>query len=108
MDVGKMLHDRREELGYTLDQVGAHCGVGKSTVRKWETGMIRNMRRDKIALLAEILRLDPLDIIADEAPAPAPALTDLEIRLLAAFRGADETIRGVAMELLESHQKREG
>lgn len=50
---------RREELHMTLEEVGNIVGVGKSTVRKWETGQIENMRRDKIAALAKALRVSP-------------------------------------------------
>lgn len=49
----------REKHGLTLEEVARHVGVGKSTVRKWETGMIENMRRDKIAKLAEALYTTP-------------------------------------------------
>ena len=34
-------------------------GVGKSTVQKWESGAIENMRCDKIAALADILQTTP-------------------------------------------------
>lgn len=70
MNIGKKIHDRRIELGLTLEQVGDYCGVGKSTVRKWETGMIANMRRDKIAQLANILQISPVELI--DAPARPP------------------------------------
>ena len=49
----------RQERGLTLEQVADVVGVGKSTVRKWETGMIANMRRDKIADLAKVLGTTP-------------------------------------------------
>ena len=49
----------RLEKGLTLEQVAEVVGVGKSTVRKWETGMIANMRRDKIADLAKALGTTP-------------------------------------------------
>lgn len=49
----------REKNGLTLEDVGKVVGVGKSTVRKWETGDIANMRRDKIAKLAEALHTSP-------------------------------------------------
>ena len=49
----------RQEKGLTLEQVANVVGVGKSTVRKWETGMIANMRRDKIADLARALGTTP-------------------------------------------------
>lgn len=38
------LKRRRLELGMTLEDVGYFVGVGKSTVRKWENGMIDNMK----------------------------------------------------------------
>ena len=43
----------------TLEDLGDKVGVGKSTVRKWETGMIANMRRDKIKKVADALGTTP-------------------------------------------------
>ena len=54
---------RRRELNLTLEQIGNYVGVSKSTVKKWESGNIKNMRRDKIVLLSQILRVSPLDIL---------------------------------------------
>lgn len=59
MDIGQKIKALREEKGMTLEELGDKVGVGKSTVRKWETGMIANMRRDKIAKVAEALDTDP-------------------------------------------------
>ncbi len=58
MDLGLLLRERRLELGLTLQQVGDAVGVGRSTVRKWEQGLIKNMRRDKIGKLAAVLMLN--------------------------------------------------
>lgn len=60
MNIGDKIKKRRLELGLTLEEVGAIVGVSKSTVMKWETGYIENMKRDKIALLARALRVSPL------------------------------------------------
>lgn len=49
----------RTKNNLTLEEVGNYVGVGKSTVRKWESGDIKNMRRDKIAKLAEALHTTP-------------------------------------------------
>ena len=59
MEFNEKIKRLREDLGLTLEQVGNAVGVGKSTVRKWETGDIKNMRRDKIAKLAEALHTTP-------------------------------------------------
>lgn len=60
------LEQRRKELGLTLEDVGKFVGVSKSTVKKWETGYIDNMKRDKIALLSQILKVSPLAILGIE------------------------------------------
>ena len=59
MDMSSKIKTLRKSLGLTLEDVGNHVGVGKSTVRKWENGDIVNMRRDKIAKLAEALQTSP-------------------------------------------------
>lgn len=66
MDIGKLIHNRRKELNLTLEEIGAFVGVGKSTVKKWETGAIANIKRDKIAKLAIILHLNPVIFIDSE------------------------------------------
>ena len=38
MDIGEMIKNRRLELNLTLEEVGKHVGVSKSTVKKWEDG----------------------------------------------------------------------
>lgn len=78
MDIGRLIEDRRKELGLTLEQVGDAVGVGKSTVKKWESGYIANMRRDKIARLAAVLELDPGELIAgEEEGAPLPPVRNI-------------------------------
>ena len=58
-NISARIKSLRLEKGLTLEQVGNIVGVGKSTVRKWETGMIENMRRDKIASLSKALGVSP-------------------------------------------------
>lgn len=65
-NIGKLISERRKELGLTLEDVGNIVGVGKSTVKKWESGLISNMRRDKISLLAKALQISPTQLIGDE------------------------------------------
>ena len=66
------LKKRRQELGLTLREVATQVGVGESTVRKWETGLIENMKSDKIELLAKALKMDPLEIIGIEINEKSP------------------------------------
>ena len=53
--IGEKIRELRMAKGMTLEELGNAVGVGKSTVRKWETGMIANMKRDKIQKLADAL-----------------------------------------------------
>lgn len=63
MTLNEKLKARRLALGLTLEDVGNYVGVGKSTVRKWETGAIKDMKRSQIAKYAEILRISPAVIL---------------------------------------------
>lgn len=69
-EMSKKIKDLRISQGLTLEQVANEVGVGKSTVRKWETGMIANMRRDKIASLAKALHTTPAYLMGWEESQP--------------------------------------
>ena len=43
----------------TLKEVANAVGVSEATVSRWESGDIKNMRRDKIAALARVLDVPP-------------------------------------------------
>ncbi|MCL0330562.1 helix-turn-helix domain-containing protein [Apilactobacillus xinyiensis] len=57
------LQQRRLELDMTLEEVGKLVGVGKSTVRKWESGYIANMGRDKIVKYSNALQINPMELV---------------------------------------------
>ena len=104
MDIGTKLKERRQALGKTLEDVGKEVGVGKSTVRKWEQGMIKNMRRDKIALLAAALDISPAEIIDYQEQAPT-VLSAAELQLIIAYRAADDRAQEDALEMLLAHPR---
>lgn len=58
-ELGQRIKELRLSKKMTLERLGDLVGVGKSTVRKWETGMITNMRCDKIPKLADALGTTP-------------------------------------------------
>lgn len=59
MEMGQKIYNLRIQKGLTLEELGNMVGVGKSTVRKWENGMIANMKRDKILKVSEALDTTP-------------------------------------------------
>jgi len=109
MNIGDKIKSRRKALGMTLEDVGAAVGVGKSTVRKWEQGIIKNMRRDKIAHLAAILSLDPTELIeysdypVSRDHSDGSILATDELQLLTAYRAADFRAREDALKMLLDH-----
>ncbi|WP_251868195.1 helix-turn-helix domain-containing protein [Enterococcus malodoratus] len=61
--MNEIIKMKRLEKNMSLEDVGKLVGVGKSTVRKWENGMIENMGRDKIVALSKALDISPIDIL---------------------------------------------
>lgn len=113
-DIGKIIHSQRLLLGLTLEEVGQAVGVGKSTVKKWEDGFISNMKRDKIALLADVLQISPVTFITgiltfnknsndvtDKFPPEIQELLDLISQLDAVDRAE---IKGTVKQMLKSEK----
>lgn len=93
------LEKRRHELGLTLEEVGNYVGVSKSTVKKWETGYIDNMKRDKIALLAQILQISPLSILGIEENKPGEP--ELEENIVVYHRDGKTVRKKMTKEKME-------
>lgn len=80
MEVGTLLKNRREYLGLSLDDVAKALGINKTTIMRWEKGEVKNMKRDKIAKLADTLQISPLEILGIESKSTsAQSLNDLSI-----------------------------
>lgn len=99
----------RQEKGLTLEQVADIVGVGKSTVRKWETGMIANMRRDKIADLAKALGTTPAylmgwkeDDTKKENSPSEPQLTEGEKVLLDLFNRVPKDQQQLVLQMIRA------
>lgn len=58
--------NRRQELNLSLTQIAQKVGVSVSTVARWESGNIANMRRDRIYEYAKILQVSPLWVMGIE------------------------------------------
>ena len=63
MDFKDTIKARRKELGLTLEEVGKIVGVSKTTIQRWESGEIKNQRRDKIVKLAQALQMTPAQLM---------------------------------------------
>jgi repressor LexA len=103
-ELSRKIKELRLKKNMTLEQVGDIVGVGKSTVRKWETGMIANMKRDKIALLAKALDTTPAYLMGwkdDKKTAPEElTLSEGEKMLLDLFRQVPEEQQQLVLQMI--------
>ena len=103
--MAKRIKELRKENGLTLEQVADIVGVGKSTVRKWETGMIANMKRDKIASLASALGTTPAYLMGweEENTAPEePKLSEGEKMLLELFNKIPKEKQQMVLQMIRA------
>ena len=104
-ELSRKIRELRLARNMTLEQVANIVGVGRSTVRKWETGMIANMKRDKIALLARALDTTPAYLMGwgeetDASQPDEPKLTEGEKMLIELFRQVPEAKQQVVLEMV--------
>lgn len=54
---------RRLELGLSYQDLAEKTGMSKSTLQRYETGAIKNIPLDKLEVLADALKMDPVRLI---------------------------------------------
>ena len=59
MEFKDLVKNRRSALNMSMEELGKKVGVSKATVQRWESGEIKNVRRDKISKLADALNTTP-------------------------------------------------
>lgn len=109
MEFKDILRKRRDELGLTLEEVGNAVGVARATVQRWESGDIKNIRRDKIYSLSQVLKVSPLALLGRETEYTSEfnpnkndetiSLTKHERQLVLAYR-ANPAMQGAIDKLL--------
>ncbi len=101
MTTGEVIRHRRKELGLTLEQIGDAMGVNKSTIHKWENGIVENMRRDKIGMLADILQIEPIMLISPDEAEAKMRLQDWKASMFAAYKSAPEYTQRAICDMLK-------
>ena len=105
-EMSQKIRELRLARRMTLEQVAEIVGVGKSTVRKWETGMIANMKRDKIALLAKALGTTPAYLMGwkeEETPEPkVVALSEYEQLMVDLLRRVPEDKQKMVIDVIQT------
>mgnify|MGYP000041541760 FL=1 len=93
LNTGKFIKHKRLLLGYTQEELARKIGITKSTLSKWESGFIKNMKRDKLELLAAALEISPLELISTTS-APVVAQGDKE-DIISALAGTEVMFDGM-------------
>lgn len=85
MNISNLIKNRRLELGLTMKEIANYVGVSEGTISRWESGEIKNMKRNKIAKLSQILKISPLDLMGEIETANSD-YTSHEKKLIEAYR----------------------
>lgn len=118
MNTGDKIKALRLKNKMTLEELGNRVGVGKSTVRKWEAGAIKNMGRDKVASLARVFNVSPTYLITDDNDigrfqlpdnwlqfyADQDEYTEEEQHLVRLYRRADDIDKRTVMTVLSRYE----
>lgn len=107
-DMGNKIYNLRISKGMSLEELGNKVGVGKSTVRKWEKGIIANMRRDKIALIAAALDVSPAYLMGwtEEEHIEAPTFDIRHVQIITLFEMLSESDKEMIINLMTSLSKK--
>lgn len=110
MNTGERIRQARIRAGLTQKELANKVGVQFSAIHKYESGMIRNLKRETIAALAEALDVKPswLMCLDDEN-------SELRDRVLKAFDQLDPALQEIfaaqaeaavaAQKARETHQE---
>lgn len=58
--LGKLIHDKRKEKGYTLSELGELLGITKNAVYRYEKGLIKDIPLEKRIMLSKFLDIPPI------------------------------------------------
>ena len=69
--MGRRIRELRLEKGLSQEELGRIVGVKRAAVNKWETGQVKNLRRDTIETLSRFF---------DVSPSYLMGMTDIRLR----------------------------
>lgn len=80
--ISRRIKERREELGFSFQQLADLTNMSKSTLQRYETGGIKNIPLDKLEILAKSLSTSPEWILGWERK-----ITDMDKAVLNHYPG---------------------
>ena len=61
--IGNIIKDKRQERNMSLDELSKLINVGKSTISKWETGVITDLKMSSIISLCKVFDMTPNELL---------------------------------------------
>lgn len=62
-EIGRKIKAVRLQRGLTQTQLGEKLGVGAAAVNKWETGLVKNIKREMLRQISLTLDIHPATLI---------------------------------------------
>ena len=66
MEMGEIIKQLRLQKGITQEELGRVIGVQKSAIRKYESGMVENIKRSSIKKMADYFGVSPSFLLGYE------------------------------------------
>ncbi len=66
MKTGNYIKKLRNEAGLSQEELGKQVGVQRAAVQKWESGMVKNLKKETIKKLSEFFNVPASNFIDDE------------------------------------------
>lgn len=105
MPFGYRLKEARNRKGLTQEELAEKIGVTKGSIGNYESETSSPKEPILIKLMKE-LEVDANYLYQDLIESNENALSDDEIALLSAWRGAEDLAKKIALEALQNNQKK--
>ena len=56
--MGQRIHNKRIEMGLTMEELGKRLGVSRQSICNWEKGEVENISREHIKTMADIFHCE--------------------------------------------------
>ena len=103
MTIGELIKERRMEMNMTQMELADTVGTTTATISRWESGDIRQMKRDMIEATASALRIDPVLFFRNN-----DVIFPDERKVLNAYRAADDLTKAMVRRTLNIEEKNDG
>ncbi|MDO4302112.1 MAG: helix-turn-helix transcriptional regulator [Clostridia bacterium] len=108
--IGERIKNRRKELELTQEQIGNLIGVTKSTIQRYENGLIKDLKMPVIQAIANALKVNPDWIVlksdikelqVSKHPFDTSNLSNKELKLITTYNILNDIGKNEAQKRVE-------